>query len=418
MLPAAWLLLTVVAIVRVTSTVFSATTGGDIVAAWLQVANWHFLLQHDSYRDLFGGPSAVLHFWSLAIEEQFYLVVGLGAVLLARRSTRPARHLGIVALALALVSFALPVVLSLSVDRTYYGTETRAGELLVGLVLAAVIADRGRRRDVLRWRRPLAVAGLVALVVVIGLWRVLDAGAAALRTGVLPLSALLSCALIVGALLPGPVRLVATAAPLRRLGDISYALYLIHWPVFVAVRRVDPDAGVGVFAVATAVSVALAVLSTRLIEMPVRARRVPPTWLGAGALGMVGCLVVTLVLPAQRTDAEQVLGRIEQLAEAVPTVTSASPTNAASPPSAAPPVGEAPAGEPPAAATSGAPGCGSASASSATASPSRWASRCPTPRPTNGSTSGSAPSSSAAGSPCSRGTTRAWSPGASRWSRR
>ena len=58
------------------------------------------------------------------------------------------------------MSFALPVVLSRSsVDRTYYGTDTRAGELLVGLVLAAVIADRGRGADVLRWRRPLAVAG-------------------------------------------------------------------------------------------------------------------------------------------------------------------------------------------------------------------------------------------------------------------
>jgi hypothetical protein len=211
-----------------------------------------------------------------------------------------------------------------------------------------VIAERGRRRDVLRWRRPLAIAGLLALVVVIGLWRVLDAGTAALRTGVLPLSALLSCALIVGALLPGPVRMLATTSPLRRLGDISYALYLIHWPVFVAVRRVDPDAGVGVFVLATAVSVALAVLSTRLLEMPVRARRVPATWLGAGAVGLVGCLVVTLVVPAQRTEAEQVLGQIEQLAAAAAPTSSTAPgvATTAAAPAAPAPAATAPGGAP------------------------------------------------------------------------
>jgi peptidoglycan/LPS O-acetylase OafA/YrhL len=300
----------------VTSTVFASTSTGDLVASWLQVANWHLLADDRSYAALFAGPSAVLHFWSLAIEEQFYLVVGVVSVVLARRSHHPARDLGIGAAVLALASFVLPVAFSFGVDRTYYGTDTRAGELLVGLVIAAVIADTGRRAAIVRHSRPLAVTALAALAVALVLWRVLDAGTDSLRTGVLPLSALLSSALVAGALVPGPVRLLVTWAPLRRLGDISYALYLVHWPVFVAVRRADPDPGVVAFVAGTAVAIALAVLSTRLVEAPVRARRLPRRWLGGAALGLVGCTAVALAVPARQTAAEQVVTELEQVVDA------------------------------------------------------------------------------------------------------
>ena len=311
--PAAWVVLTVIAVLRVTTTVFASTSTGDLVASWLQVANWHLLADDRSYAGLFAGPSAVLHFWSLAIEEQFYLVVGAASVLLARRSSHPARDLGIGAGALALVSFVLPVALGFGVDRTYYGTDTRAGELLVGLVIAAVIADPRRRAAILRHSRPLALASVVALVATAVTWRLLDAGTGGLRSGVLPLSALLSCALVAGALVPGPVHLLVTLRPLRRLGDVSYALYLVHWPVFVAVRRTDPDPGVVTFAAAGAVALALAVLSTRLVEAPVRTRRLRPQWLGVATLGLVGCTAVALALPARRTEAEQVVTELEQV---------------------------------------------------------------------------------------------------------
>jgi peptidoglycan/LPS O-acetylase OafA/YrhL len=321
--PAAWVVLTVIALVRVTSTVFSSTSSGDLVASWLQVANWHLLAQDRSYGDLFAGPSAVLHFWSLAIEEQFYLVVGAASVVLARWSAHPARDLGIGAGLLALVSFALPAALSFGVDRTYYGTDTRAGELLVGLLIAAVIADARRRDVIVRLGRPLAIAGFVALVVAVVLWRVLDPGTAGLRVGVLPLSALLSTGLVLGALLPGPVHALATLPPLRRLGDISYALYLVHWPVFIAVRRADPDAGVLAFAIATVVAIGLAVLATMLVEAPVRRRLLRPQLLGAAVTGLVVCTVIALVVPARQTAAEQVITELEAVAAAPTTVTPA-----------------------------------------------------------------------------------------------
>ena len=90
LLPPALVTLAVVAVGRIVTADLEATTRADIVASGLNVANWHFLAQDSSYAELFGGPSAVLHFWSLAIEEQFYLVVGVLAVLLAGRT----RHAG------------------------------------------------------------------------------------------------------------------------------------------------------------------------------------------------------------------------------------------------------------------------------------------------------------------------------------
>jgi peptidoglycan/LPS O-acetylase OafA/YrhL len=71
--------------------VFAATSAGDVAAAWLQVGNWQLLATDHAYADLFAGPSAVLHFWSLAIEEQFYVVVGVAAIVLGRTGRRSAR---------------------------------------------------------------------------------------------------------------------------------------------------------------------------------------------------------------------------------------------------------------------------------------------------------------------------------------
>ena len=109
LLPPAVITLAIVAVGRVVTSELAATTPSDIVASGLDVANWHFLTQGSSYDDLFNGPSAVLHFWSLAIEEQFYLVVGLLAVLVARRSRRPVRVAFFAAVAAAIASFLIPL---------------------------------------------------------------------------------------------------------------------------------------------------------------------------------------------------------------------------------------------------------------------------------------------------------------------
>ena len=109
----------------------------DVVASVLNVANWRFAFASTSYQDLFiGGPSPLAHFWSLAIEEQFYLLWP-GVVLLAtRRGARYARKMVVIVTGVALV--AAPSIGALSSpDMAYWSTPTRLPELLVGAAVAA-----------------------------------------------------------------------------------------------------------------------------------------------------------------------------------------------------------------------------------------------------------------------------------------
>src|SRR5215470_3486976 len=134
---------------------------GDIVAAALYVGNWWFIGANSSYFARFGPPSPVSHLWSLAVEEQFYLlwpwVVLTGGVLLLRwlrlrRAQARTVALG-VPLAAAVASFvALALLYHPGVDptRAYEGTDTRAGGLLIGAALAIILPTR----RVLPRRRP------------------------------------------------------------------------------------------------------------------------------------------------------------------------------------------------------------------------------------------------------------------------
>ena len=176
LLPPAMITLAIVAIGRVLTPDLGATTPGDVVASGLEIANWHFLAQESSYDDLFDGPSAVLHFWSLAVEEQFYVVVGVLAVIVARRSRRPVRAVFLTAVAAALASFVVPIVVDADVDRIYYGTDTRAGEVLVGVAASAVLVSARRRTVILGRSRLIATGAACALTMTLFLWLVATPG--------------------------------------------------------------------------------------------------------------------------------------------------------------------------------------------------------------------------------------------------
>ena len=315
LLPPALITLAVVAVGRIVTADLEATTRADVVASGLNIANWHFLAQDSSYADLFGGPSAVLHFWSLAIEEQFYLVVGLLAVIVAGRARRPVRVVFVVAVAAALASFLMPIVAGTGVDRTYYGSDTRAGELMVGVAAAAVLVSARRRGVVLANARWLTVAATGGLVATVALWSAATPGTELLRRGLLPLTATCSLLIVVGALLPrGPVALIARARPLCWLGGISYALYLVHWPVIVVADRLTGSRSLTRSAVIVAISVIIAQLSAVAVERPVRRRSVAGRPLAFGTAAIVTVVGVATISGGPATQSAALLGGLSAAA--------------------------------------------------------------------------------------------------------
>ena len=269
-------LLALVAVVLLSAWLGSAAeqarVRGDAVSAALYVANWHSIFAGHSYAELFSDESPLQHLWSLSIEEQLYvlvpLVVAIGFVVGLRR-----RGIGVVFVVLSVVS-VLAAVIASDHDRIYYGTDTRAVELFGGAALACFLAPRLERWATgrFRWWNVLWLLPLVGFV-----WfsRIVESRSEWLYDGWLGVFVLLNIPFCIGSLLPGPMRWIMSLAPLTLLGRMSYGIYLAHWPVYV---WIDEDlvgwSGWPLLGVRFVVTFALAALSYRLVEKPIRARRV------------------------------------------------------------------------------------------------------------------------------------------------
>ncbi|HEY4779966.1 MAG TPA: acyltransferase family protein [Solirubrobacterales bacterium] len=267
-----------------------------VVASALYVSNWQLIFGDVSYFARFAPPGPLNHLWSLAIEEQFYIVwpflLLIGVKLVRetplRSGVRP--RLAVVTLALALLSAILMAVLyhpSLDPSRVYYGTDTRAFELLFGAALAMVWPSRKLSPRIGAGARntldALGVAGLAAIALMI--WQTDQYSSFLYRGGFVLLS--IATVLVVAALAHPAGRLgpILGCKPLRWIGVRSYAIYLWHFPVIVLTtpggiaNGTEPLRELLQFAAIVGISA----LSWRYIEDPVRHGALGRLWKRARA---------------------------------------------------------------------------------------------------------------------------------------
>jgi peptidoglycan/LPS O-acetylase OafA/YrhL/lysophospholipase L1-like esterase len=221
---------------------------GDVLGSLFYVANWRFVLSGQSYFGAFTSPSPVLHLWSLAVEEQFYLFwppIVLGVLWLARRRLRAegaVALLGVVAFVGALGSAVLMASLYVrggDPSRVYYGTDTRAQAMLMGAALAVVVTLHGPLRSRIG-RGILSVAAAFGFAVVVLPWfasnatRVHDVFYG--QYGLLVYS--FATSVVIWRLAqpsPGVLGRGLQLSPVRWIGAISYEMYLWHWPTYLVI---------------------------------------------------------------------------------------------------------------------------------------------------------------------------------------
>ena len=273
-----------------------ATVRAQALAALAYVANWQAILRHQSYWQLFAAPSPLEHTWSLSIEEQFYVVWPLLVSLLLRRRNERA----LLGVCLALSALSMAAMLHFfdpgNTTRAYLGTDTRMTGILLGAALATLLSPSARLGA--RTVRALDVMGVLAALGLAVAWAKLRGTDPFLYHGGFWLTELCALSLIACAI-AGQRSWVARALalrPLTWLGTISYGVYLWHWPVnvFLTTERTHLH-GLGLHALRFALTFAIAILSYRFLEQPIRRHGVPfsrPLFIVPGAVALSVLLVV------------------------------------------------------------------------------------------------------------------------------
>ena len=267
-------------------------------------ANWHLIAEHVGY---FGQSTSLLkHTWSLAIEEQFYLVFPLLFLVIMASKARWRLFGLLFALGGAAASIALTAVEASegNINTVYYSTPTNAYHLLIGVGLAFALHGWRPSATVTRWFGALALSAVLVIAIFVEtasapggaprLWMfqgggtVLDLVAAALLT-----------ALVFGPRTTGVSR-AFNWAPMVWIGSVSYGIYLWHYPVAVLATTADTHAGRwGLLAIQIALTLGFTVLSYYLVEVVVREtlivdRRARWTLYG---LGFAGVVILLLCAP-------------------------------------------------------------------------------------------------------------------------
>lgn len=253
----------------------------DILPGFFMIINWTKILSNESYFAAAGAPSPLTHFWSLAIEAQFYLIWPPVFYFLMRKRVAK-RRVRIGVLVLALISAILMAVLYVpgaDPTRSYYGTDTRAMSLLLGCWLAIIWPfDRMSARRAARLEGipkivvtiigPLCVAGLIAMMIFTEGYTAFSYYGGILLCSIIAVGA-------IAALVPQGSALsrVLSFSPLAWIGKRSYAIYLWHYPILELMNPLKSTTGIPWWKLLLEFAIILVVseLSYRFVEVPFRA---------------------------------------------------------------------------------------------------------------------------------------------------
>jgi peptidoglycan/LPS O-acetylase OafA/YrhL len=263
----------------------------DGLAAFVYVTNWHLIAGDQSYFETIGRPSLFMHLWSLAIEEQFYLLWPLVLAVLLAAGRRAGLALTVVGAIGSAVWMAVLFSPGSDPSRVYYGTDTRLTGLLLGAALAfvwvPVVAIGTDGTAVPRLWTSRRVGTLVDLLGLAGLAGLAcffvgaDAFEPFLYRGGLGLVAIATVAIVAAAVHPrGRLGPLLDRGPMRWIGTRSYGIYLWHWPIF-ALTRPDLDVTldpVPLLVVRFGLTAIVAEVSYRFVEAPTRSGALGRAW--------------------------------------------------------------------------------------------------------------------------------------------
>ena len=242
---------------------------GDLLATLFYAANWHFITSGQTYFSQFLAVSPDRHTWSLAIEEQFYLVWPiLVAVILARFRTRA---LGIVAVTVGVASALWMVAIFNPADpsRAYYGTDSRIFQILIGAVLAISLAGPLKARVAI-WGRRLAP---VALLAIAAAYLLLADDNSIYYHGGAVVVALAAATLIAGLEAGSPIDRLLSLRPLVLVGLASYGMYLWHFPIIIFTNQwLGPTSTPAIALLAVGLTFSITAISYIVVESPIRRR--------------------------------------------------------------------------------------------------------------------------------------------------
>jgi len=283
---------------------------GDALATLFYVANWHAIFAHQSYFAQFSAPSPLEQTWSLAIEEQFYLVWPLILLLIVTVAHRSWRRVGLaVTVVGTLASAALMAALyhnGASPTRLYFGTDTHMFDVLLGAGIAMVVAARPQPGP--RARRALHAAAPVAAMILGVFWVTAGTSTGLPRDWMFD-GGFLLCAVLAGVVVAdvrqfhaGPLGTVLSLRPLRWIGTISYGIYLWHWPIIVYFNQQRTGLGQPWLDLArVGLTFLAATTSYYLVERPLRRRRFsgwPRFAVAPVAAVVTAAVVVVATIPA------------------------------------------------------------------------------------------------------------------------